>query len=196
MTEKASPKLSSKELLLQAAEEIMRENGYAAVTSRRVAAKAGLKPQLVHYYFRSMDELFVELYRQYASGLLEMHKAVLNAENPLREMWKVATEARGVLLSEFIALANHRKVIQAEIAEFGHQFRRSQIEVMSQIFETRQVEGFPWSPAFAALLLNSLARSLAVEGEFDITEGHAEARAVVEQFIEQFDRLPAAEQGG
>ena len=47
--------------LLDAAEQLMREEGYAAVTSRRVAAKAGLKPQLVHYYFRTMDDLFIAL---------------------------------------------------------------------------------------------------------------------------------------
>jgi DNA-binding transcriptional regulator YbjK len=32
--------------------------GLSAATSRRVAEKAGLKHQLVHYYFHGMDELF------------------------------------------------------------------------------------------------------------------------------------------
>ena len=48
--------------LLEAAELLLLEEGYAAVTSRRVAAKAGLKPQLVHYYFRTMDDLFVAVF--------------------------------------------------------------------------------------------------------------------------------------
>ena len=52
--------------LLDAAELLLLEEGYAAVTSRRVAAKAGLKPQLVHYYFRTMDDLFVEVFRRRA----------------------------------------------------------------------------------------------------------------------------------
>ena len=42
----------------------MLEEGYAAVTSRRVAAKANLKPQLVHYYFRTMDDLFLAIHRR------------------------------------------------------------------------------------------------------------------------------------
>ncbi len=49
--------------LIQAATEIMLEEGYAAVTSRRVAAKAGVKPPLVHYYFPSMDDLFLAALR-------------------------------------------------------------------------------------------------------------------------------------
>ena len=56
--------------LLDAAEQLLLEEGYAAVTSRRVAAKAGLKPQLVHYYFRTMDDLFVEVFRRRAEANL------------------------------------------------------------------------------------------------------------------------------
>src|SRR5580693_6739527 len=55
---------STREAILAAAETIMTEEGYAAVTSRRVAEKAGLKSQLVHYYFGTMDELFVAVYER------------------------------------------------------------------------------------------------------------------------------------
>ncbi len=192
MTEKKPARESSRTKLLKAAGELMRESGYAAVTSRQVAKRAGLKPQLVHYYFASMDDLFVALYREFADDLVEQQQAILNAPNPLREMWEVTSEARGALLTEFLALANHRKVIQAEITEFGHRFRRGQIEIMERLLEAKGREAFPWSPALAALLLNSLARSLAVESDFDITEGHEEARAAVETFISRFDP-PAVE---
>jgi AcrR family transcriptional regulator len=43
----------SRAALLDATERIMLEEGYAAVSSRRVAERADLKPQLVHYYFRT-----------------------------------------------------------------------------------------------------------------------------------------------
>ena len=54
------------QVLLDAAEQLMLDDGYAAVTSRRVADKAGLKPQLVHYYFRTMDDLFEAIFRRRA----------------------------------------------------------------------------------------------------------------------------------
>ena len=57
--------------LLDAAEALMFDEGYAAVTSRRVAARAELKPQLVHYYFRTMDDLFLALYRRRAEQGLQ-----------------------------------------------------------------------------------------------------------------------------
>ena len=37
----------------------MIDEGYAAVSTRRVAAKAGLTPPLVHYYFPTTDDLLL-----------------------------------------------------------------------------------------------------------------------------------------
>ena len=54
---------TARQALIQATAQIMLEEGYAAATSRRVAAKAGVKPALVHYYFPSMDELFLAVLR-------------------------------------------------------------------------------------------------------------------------------------
>lgn len=43
-----APDAKNRIVLLDAAEALMIDEGYAAVTSRRVAERAGLKPQLVH----------------------------------------------------------------------------------------------------------------------------------------------------
>lgn len=197
----------SRARLIKAAEDIMRENGYAAVTSRRVAARAELKPQLVHYYFRNMDELFLEVYRHWADHLVNRLNAVLESKRPLKEMWKATTDARGVLLNEFIALANHRKELQDEIAEFGNRYRRHQIRIMEAILAKNVSDNTvsennasgnnashnntasdnpAWTPAFAAILLNALARALASESEVGITEGHEDALATVEYYMQKF----------
>ena len=187
MTDKNAAGQASREKLLAAARELMLDSGYAAVTSRKVAQRAGLKPQLVHYHFRSMDDLFLALYRDFARQLMDRLDAVPEARNPLRAMWQVAEEARGALLTEFVALANHRKVIQAEITDYGHRFRHKQIAIMERLLADNSRVNFPWSPAFAALLLNSLARGLVVEEAFDITEGHSDARELVESMIASFE---------
>ena len=66
-----APDAKNRTVLLDAAETVMIEHGYAAVSSRRIAEQAGLKPQLVHYYFRSMDELLFEVCRRRAEEGLE-----------------------------------------------------------------------------------------------------------------------------
>src|SRR5580700_5278602 len=76
--------------LLDATERVMLEDGYAAVTSRRVAAEAGLKPQLVHYYFRTMEDLFLALYRRRVDQGFERRAQALLSEQPLWSFWELS----------------------------------------------------------------------------------------------------------
>ena len=77
--------------LLDATEQIMLEEGYAAVSSRRIAQKAGLKPQLVDYYFRTMDDLFLAAFRRRAEEGLERQAEALTSGQPLRTSGPSAT---------------------------------------------------------------------------------------------------------
>jgi AcrR family transcriptional regulator len=49
----------TKEQILAAALETLRHDGFAAATSRAVAARGGFNPALVFYYFGSMDALLL-----------------------------------------------------------------------------------------------------------------------------------------
>src|ERR1700759_5710572 len=73
--------------LIQATAQVMLEEGYAAATTRRVAAKAGVKPALVHYYFPSMDDLFLAVFRRGAAGYLESQQKALASDRPLHAFW-------------------------------------------------------------------------------------------------------------
>lgn len=179
---------SSRDLLLDAAEALMRESGYAAVTSRQVAAKAGLKPQLVHYYFRTMDDLFLAAFHRLATDIIARQDAVEKADRPLRAMWAILTDSRyRLLISEFVALGNHRPAIRAEFIQFGDQLRQKQVAIMARVLARHDLSEFPWSPAFAAILLHSLARFLAAETELGVSEGHGDALSVVNWYIERYD---------
>src|SRR4029453_18759444 len=104
--------------LLDAAEALLLEEGYAAVTSRRVGERAGANSALIHYYFESMDGLFVELFRRGAERGLERQAAALQSPQPLWALWDMLHDHinNGRTL-EFFALANHRPVIKAEVVE-------------------------------------------------------------------------------
>src|ERR1700741_3492798 len=64
---------STRTAILDATAQIMREEGYAAVRSRKVAGRAGLKSQLAHYHFGTMDELFLALYQRYEEQYFQRH---------------------------------------------------------------------------------------------------------------------------
>src|SRR5207244_2365041 len=79
--------------LLDAAERLLFEVGYAGVTTRRVAEEAGVKHGLVHYYFGSMEELLTQTLERLANRLaraLEEHYA--HPDLPFAEKWRIASQ--------------------------------------------------------------------------------------------------------
>ena len=52
---------ASRTALMDGVEAVLREDGYAALSARSVAERAGLKHQLVYYYFATMDDLLLSL---------------------------------------------------------------------------------------------------------------------------------------
>ena len=162
----------SRARLLDAAEQLMLEEGYAAVTSRRVAARAGLKPQLVHYYFRTMDDLFVETFRRRADENLGRFERAVAADGSLRRLWQLNADPRGAALTiEFVALANHRKAIRAEIARYAERFRAAQLDAVTVALESHGLaDRMP--PIVALLLMTGVSQMLAIEQALGVTAGH------------------------
>ena len=123
--------------LLDAAELLLLEEGYAAVTSRRVAARAGLKPQLVHYYFRTMDDLFLQVFRRRAEENVARIERAIAADGSLRALWQLNDDPGAARFNiEFVALANHRKAIRTEIARYAERFRAAQLEAVTAALRT------------------------------------------------------------
>lgn len=63
----AEKKTGTKEVLLCAAEELFSQKGYAAVSTRELAQKAGVNLGAIQYHFGSKADLFVETIRRIMS---------------------------------------------------------------------------------------------------------------------------------
>jgi AcrR family transcriptional regulator len=184
-----APDSKSRAQLLDAAEHLLLEDGYAAVTSRRVAAKAGLKPQLVHYYFRTMDDLFVEVFRRRADANLARFERAIAADGSLQNLWRLNTDPRGAAFTiEFVALANHRKEIRAEVARYADRFRTAQLDALSAALARSDVGTDEMPPIVALLMMTGLSQVFALEGAIGVTAGHDTTRAFVERAIERLER--------
>jgi AcrR family transcriptional regulator len=165
----------------------MLEEGYAAVTSRRIASKAGL-PNAIHYYFETMDDLFIELFRRGAARSLARQEEALTSPQPLWAFWDLLLDRpNGGLNTEFIALANHRKAIRSEIAESSHTFRRAQLAALAGVIERSQSPDPSRSPQAIVLLLSAVSRFLITENAFDLDIGHAEVIELVELCIREIE---------
>ena len=174
--------------LLDAAEALLLEEGYAAVTSRRVAARAELKPQLVHYYFRTMDDLFIEVFRRRAEQDLPRFEEAIAEDGSLRNLWRLNADPRGARFTiEFMALANHRKAIRAEIARYAERFRAAQLDAVTAALAARGVTEERLPPIAALLLMTGLSQLMALEGAIRVTDGHEDTLAYVERAICDLD---------
>ena len=178
--------------LLDAAEQLLLEDGYAAVTSRRVAAKAGLKPQLVHYYFRTMDDLFVEVFRRRADENLTRFERSATEDPSLGALWRVNADLRGAaFMIEFVALANHRKAIRAEIAAYAERWRATQLDALTTALAAAGIDAEELPPSAALLFMTGLTQVLAIEEALGITAGHDATLGFVERAISRLDAATA-----
>ncbi|WP_280398693.1 TetR/AcrR family transcriptional regulator [Nocardia carnea] len=180
-----APDAKNRGVLMDAAEQLMLEQGWAAVTSRRVAEHAGLKPQLVHYYFRSMDELFLEMFRRRADQGLETLAQVLKSDRPLHALWAFGTDATAARFTmEFVALANHKPAIRAEVVRYSEQFRAAQTEALGRMLEGYGVDTSRFPAEVLSVLMTSAARMVVLEQALGMTAGHAETFAFAEREID------------
>jgi AcrR family transcriptional regulator len=170
--------------LLDAAEALMVDEGYAAVTTRRVASEAGVNNGLVHYYFGTLEELFVEVFRRATARGEQEHAAATENETdqPLWRAWEMARDfSNNALMNEFVALANHRKAIQTEIAAYWLRFRKQQVDELGGILEEHGLDTEAWPAESVLLLMVAAARFLHIEDAFGVDLGHAETVAMIER---------------
>jgi AcrR family transcriptional regulator len=148
---------ATRERMLDATIQIMLEEGYAAATSRRVAALAGVKPALVHYYFPTMDDLYLAVFRRGAAANLDRQQQALASDRPLHAFWETVSEPRGTrLLLEFMGLANHRKKIRAEISAWSERWREMQITALNFIVRQSGMDADELPPAALAVVVASI----------------------------------------
>ncbi|OBA82943.1 TetR family transcriptional regulator [Mycobacterium sp. 1164966.3] len=191
MTASQRPKArdsSARDMLVDATSQIMVEEGYAAATSRRVAAKAGVKPALVHYYFPTMDELYLAVFRRGAAVYLERQREAFASDRPLHAFWDTLTEAKDTrLLLEFMGLANHRKEIRAEIAAWSERWREMQITALNFIVREHGLDATEFPPAGLAVVIAAIGRTLILEEGLGTSRGHDEAVTLVRRFLDRFE---------
>lgn len=175
----------SRHALLDAAQRLMLREGYAAVTSRKVAAEAGLKPQLVHYYFRTMDDLFLALLRRGAERNLERVEQAAQSDDPLGALWELYRDPAGSALTmEFAALVNHRKAVRDEFCTYAERFRQREVEVVKGALADAGAGEDGWSAEALVALLSSVGRMLVLETDLGLTTGHADLVTAIDRLLD------------
>ncbi|MCH0565200.1 MULTISPECIES: TetR/AcrR family transcriptional regulator [unclassified Streptomyces] len=111
--------------LLRAAAELIVEDGWGTVSTRRVADRAGVRPGLVHYHFQSVDNLLVEAalqaLRQEVDGLLSVLRGGADTGTGLEFFLELvaryaADSETTALFSEALLAATRNERLRLELA--------------------------------------------------------------------------------
>jgi AcrR family transcriptional regulator len=180
---------AKRELLLDAAEQVMFEQGYAGVTSRSVGAAAGVPAPLVHYYFPTLDDLFIAMLQRGLERSKERFLVAVRSPEPLRALWDLQLDRQSTSLTvELVALSNHRPVVRAALADMSRQFQQLQIDELADVLDRYGIDTDEFPAELAVLALGGIARSIVREEAMGSAVGHDVALAAIDRLI---DRLQA-----
>jgi len=187
--------MRSRQRLIEAAYDLLGDEGYHAISARRVAQKAALKPQLVHYYFRSMEELVIAVFQRSTEKYFRLHDAALSSRHPLRELWALnCNMPEGKRMTEYVALGKIYPGLREEMRVTGENFRKMQIEVTERAYRKGGFDGMPIGPQGLVLLMSAVARNYVIESEVGVRLAHAEVHKFIARLLDQFDPLDEDEQ--
>ncbi len=186
-----SEQSATRALILDATERLMLNEGYAAVSSRRVAKEIDVKPSLIHYYFPTTDDLLLAVFRRAVEDTVDKQDDAFTTSAPLNNLWNNFLDPeRTALALEFMALANHRQVIKQEIASYTQRTRQRRAELLGHMYNVDPQSSEQLTPAGLNLLLLSVARTLVMEESLGISTGHDDVKAYIKALINRLQSDP------
>jgi AcrR family transcriptional regulator len=184
---------ATRSALMDATEAVMRDEGYAAVSSRRVAERAGVNQQTVYYYFQTMDDLLLAAFRRRTRSVLQKLEKAMAAERPLHAFWRTLGDPFDAALTmEYLALANHNEPIRLETIEFGERLRRLQVEGLRERIDLPSEELTPLAIVMAITYIGHL---LGFEATLGIRGGHKDIRVLMEWCLRKLEPISGRESG-
>jgi TetR/AcrR family transcriptional regulator len=182
-----APRPKPEEALLDAAERLLVEVGYAGITTRRLAAEAGVNHGLVHYYYGSLENLLVQVLERFTATMIERQRAMYAAEMPFIEKWRMAMR---YLVSdsdyqkvwwELQALAWNRPDLRQQVARVDDEWRTVLTEALAEPHARYGLE-LPLE-ALVSLVITFNA-GIILERLAGITTGHQELLDWIDGWIE------------
>ena len=142
----------------------------------------------MHYYFRTMDDLFLEVFRRRADENLAHFERTVATDNSLRTLWRLNADPRGAaFMTELVALANHRKSIRTEIARYAERFRAAQLVALTAALQAAGIPPDQLPPIAALLLMTGLSQVLSLERVLGVTAGHDATVSFVQSVIDELE---------
>ena len=185
--QKTPARSAAEKALLDAAERLLVEIGYAGITTRRLAEEAGVNHGLVHYYFGSNENLLVRALERFTERLIARQRELYAADMPFIEKWRTAMR---YLVSEDVtyekvwlelqALAWNNAGLRARLARVNAEWRA----VLTKAFEEPHRElGLAMPLEALVSLVMTFNLGIMVERLGGIDTGHAELLDWIDRWL-------------
>ena len=186
----------TRQAFLDAAERLLISHGYAEITTRRVSEEAGANHGLVHYYFGSMEELFVQVLERFTERILRRQRALYASDEPFLKKWRQAMNyidedlAAGFpkVLFELEAMAWNRPELQSRITKIHAEFRAMLGEAVGVAMKGYRIDARRFPPGALTALVQTFNIGLLIERLAGFREGHDELLRMIDRWLQSLER--------
>jgi TetR/AcrR family transcriptional regulator len=187
-----SPREAAEDNLLDAAERLLVDVGYAGITTRRLAQEAGVNHGLVHYYFGSIENVLVQTLERFTERVTRRQRAMYAADIPFLEKWRTAMRylvAEDIryekIWLELQALAWNRPELRERVARVNDAWRR----VLTEAFaEPRERYGIEVPLDALVSLVMTFNQGIIVERLAGVETGQRELLEWIDGWLEQKEK--------
>jgi AcrR family transcriptional regulator len=187
----AAPQITRppEEALLDAAERLLLDVGYAGITTRRLAAEAGVNHGLVHYYFGSVENVLVRVLERFTERLIVRQRSMYaDPDVPFAEKWRTAMRYLDAdreyqkVWYELQALAWNRPDLRPRVAHVHDEWRA----VLAEAFaEPRTRYGIPIPLDALVTLVVTFNEGVMLERLSGVENGQRELLDWIDDWLEE-----------
>ena len=191
-TPRQTPRSTTAESFLDAAERLLVEIGHASISTRRLAAEAGANQGLVHYYFGSMDELFVQVLERFTERLVARQREMYAADVPFIEKWRTAWRFQqddleagySRIWMELQALSWSRPELRPRVVHVNEEWRGVLRDAFANAADEYGLDQDEVPVDALVAMTMTFAQGYAIERLEGIDEGHADLLDWIERWLE------------
>lgn len=191
-----SARAATEQAFLDAAERLLIDVGYSGISTRRLAEEAGANHGLVHYYFGSMENLFVRVLERFTDRLVARQREMYaRTDISGAQKWKTAM---GYLESdleagypkiwlELQALGWNRPDIAERVAQVNREWRDVLTDAFDLMMDEYGIDRERYPLAAMVSLVMTFNEGIMVERLSGISTGHGDLMEMAGRWLESLE---------
>ena len=187
----------TEQAFLDAAERLLVREGYATITTRKLAAEANANHGLVHYYFGSMEELLLRVLERFTDRILTRQRAMYaDPAVPFIEKWRKAMDYIDVDLAagypkiwyELMAMAWNRPEFRERLTHVHEQWDAVLTDAVTTAMREYGVDAKQFPPHAVSVLVRTFNEGLLIERLGGYDNGHRELVKMIDDLLQRWER--------